>query len=552
MIHRRLAAFILPVAACVAIPANAAPANKASDPAAAARVQSHVEFLADDLLEGRDTGSRGHELAALYVVSQFRALGLKPAGENGSWYQQVPFRRATSVGGPGKITINVNGKPRVLAENEGRVSPSLTEKSRNVSAGLVFVGYGLEDPAMRINDYAGLDVRGKIVVLFRGSPRGLPTDIASHLGVQKAAIARRHGAIGIIEISAKPPSKSDAAAPLGRRANRPVINWVDKQGRLGGETGTPIARVSVSNAVAASLFDGSRLSLKQVRDAAAKSSPRGFALRPTLSFQSQSEWTDFTSPEVVAMLPGADPKLKDEYVVMMGHLDHLGIKADAKPGEDRIYNGALDTAAGVATLIEAARLFVDSKQAPRRSVLFLINTGEEKGLLGADFFASHPTVPIGKIISGVDLDMPVPLYEFTDVVAFGADHSTLVKSVAAAGKQMGITVSPDPMPQESIFTRSDHYSFVEKGVPAILLFTGYANGGKPKWDDFFEKRYHSVSDDLNQKILWEQAARYAEFNYRLTRILTDSDSRPLWYQGNYFGNLFAPAAPRAPVTRAAP
>ena len=245
------------------------------------------------------------------------------------------------------------------------------------------------------------------------------------------------------------------------------------------------------------------------------------------------------------MLPGSDPKLKSEYVAMMGHLDHLGLKKDAKPGEDNVYNGALDNASGVATLIEAARGFVESGKPPRRSVLFVVHTGEEMGLLGADYFASHPTVPIGQIVGGVDLDMPVPLYQFTDVVAFGGDHSTIGAAVAEAGKAMNISVSPDPMPEQAIFTRSDHYRFVERGVPAILLFTGYGNGGKEKFDDFFKNHYHSLSDDTKLPILWDAAARYAEFNYRIARQLADADARPMWYQGNYFGNLFAPGTARA-------
>ncbi len=182
---------------------------------------------------------------------------------------------------------------------------------------------------------------------------------------------------------------------------------------------------------------------------------------------------------------------------------------------------------------------------PRRSVLFIANTGEEKNLLGADYFATHPTVPIQQIVSVVDLDMPLLLYDFTDIVAFGADHSTVARTVAQAAKSMGVSLSVDPMPEQSIFTRSDHYQFVKHGVPAILLFTGYANGGKQHWDKWLPNIYHSPQDDLSQAINWNAGARYAQLNYRISRALADADRRPLWYEGDYFGDTFAPGQPRA-------
>jgi hypothetical protein len=537
---------LLPLAA-FATSAIAVPPMAAGNPAAD-RVRAHVEFLASDLLEGRGTGTRGHEIAASYVASRFDSLGLKPAGENGSWYQWVPFRRATLVEGKTTLAMLDGGKPVALDADAITIRPSLTEKQRKLDAGVVFAGYGLDDSRLRLNDYSGLDVRGKIVVVFRGVPDGLPSDIAAHLSGSKDKAAAAHGALGLIEIPvvAPKPARPGASGPASARGSS-AVDWVDASGKAGGEPQGLRVRLNLKQPAAERLFAGASKSLADVRkQAQAKGArPRGFALRPVIRIDSESAWNDFKSPEVIALLPGTDPALKDQYVAMMGHLDHLGLKKDAKPGEDNVYNGALDNAAGVATLLEAAREFVDSGKAPRRSILFIAHTGEELGLLGADYFAAHPTVPIASIVGGVDLDMPVPLYQFNDVVAFGGDHSTIAAAIAEAGKAMNISVSPDPMPQESIFTRSDHYRFVERGVPAILLFTGYGNGGKDKFEDFFAKRYHQVSDDLSQPILWDAAARYAEFNYRIARQLADADQRPMWYQGNYFGDLFAPKAPRA-------
>jgi hypothetical protein len=536
---------LMPLALVPAI-GFAAPTAATADPSAD-RIRAHVEFLADDLLEGRGTGTRGHEIAASYVASQFRAMGLQPAGDKGGWYQWVPLRRARLVDGKQSITMTVGGKPVAVTEYDLGLRPSLTAKNRKLSAGMVFVGYGLSDKAMKLDDYRGLDARGKIVVALRGTPKGLPTEIAAHLSSTKADIAAAHGAVGFLELGQRrgtqPPAPGDK--PVSLYSKRPAIDWVDASGKSGADTGLQVT-LSASPAMSERLFDGTGRTLAAIRSDAAKGlNPRGMALKPVLAISSESSWEDFKSPEVVGKLPGSDPRFADEHVVLMGHLDHLGVSPNAKPGADAINNGALDNAAGVATMLEAAQKFVSSGKPPRRSVLFIANTGEELGLLGADYFAAHPTVPAASIVGLVDLDMPLLLYPFKDVTAFGAEHSTVAKAVAEAGRSMGISVAPDPMPEESIFVRSDHYRFVTRGVPAILLMTGWANGGEAQWKHFLGKVYHSPADDLSQKIDWTSGSRYAELNYRISRALADEDRRPMWYAGDYFGDAFAPKAPRA-------
>jgi hypothetical protein len=536
--------FLLPLAAASLA---AAPAPSPTDQsAAAARVRGHIEFLADDLLEGRGTGTRGHEIAAAYVASQFRALGLQPAGENGGWYQWVPLRRARLVEGKNSIAMSTGGAFAPVSEFELGLRPSLTEARRDIAAGMVFVGYGISDKGVGIEDYAGLDVRGKIVVMLGGAPSNLPTEIAAHLGADKVRAAAAHGAVGILTIGGRGAARP-GAPKVSLYSKRPAIDWIDKAGKSGDESGSVRVSLTASRAMQERLFAGAAKSLAEVEAVAKKKGgrPRGFALRPRLSIHSESTFEDFKSPEVIARLPGADPRLKAENIVLMGHLDHLGLSTNAKPGADVVNNGALDNAAGVATMLEAAHAFVASGKPPRRSVMFIANTGEELGLLGADYFAAHPTVPAASIVGLVDLDMPLLLYPFRDVIAFGADHSTVATAVADAGRSMGVTVSVDPMPEESIFVRSDHYRFVTRGVPAILLMTGYANGGEKAWKNFLGKVYHTPADDLGQKLDWDAAARYGELNYRISRTLADADQRPLWYRGDYFGDLFAPTAPRA-------
>jgi len=516
----------------------------------ARRVRADVEFLASDLLEGRDTGSRGYAIAADYVASQFRAIGLEPAGEKGGWYQQVPFRRA-SYEKPPRLILKMGS--RIVSLEQGKdaaLRPSVTSKVRRQSAGFVFVGYGLRDQRFGFDDYRGLDVKGKIVVALPGTPSGVPSDVEAHLNTSKDQIAAAAGAIGYVELPRRgAPGQWD---PI-KRGGRPLVDWVDAAGRAGSTPPGLQLELSFSNEWAARLFEGAPRSLVAIRaevNASGKARPRGFALAPVLSVDAENKWEDFTSPEVVGLLKGSDPKLAAEHIVLMGHLDHLGVKPNAKPGEDAIYNGALDNAAGVATMLEAARQFAAQPGRPRRSVLFIANTGEERGLLGADYYATHPTVPAKSIVGLVDLDMPLLLYPFKDVTAFGADHSTIGATVAEAGRSMGISVSPDPMPEEAIFTRSDHYMFVRQGVPAVLLMTGHANGGKAHWTNYLGKIYHSPQDDLSLPIDWNAGARYALLNYRIARAMADAPQRPMWLQGDYFGDLYDPQGPRAPVVAA--
>jgi hypothetical protein len=523
--------------------AAAAPAPQAADVVASQRVRADVEFLASDLLEGRDTGSKGYEIGASYVASQFRAIGLQPGGSNGGWYEQVPFRRAVHPEAP-VASLLMGGKTIELTPaKDFAARPSIVEQTRNLDLPLVFVGHGISDRKLGIDDYAGLDVRGKIAVVLEGAPPGLPSEVSAHLDSSKAITAAANGAAGVIEIA-----QTGQRPGFSRIAyyDRPVVDWIDPTGKTRSQSASVGLVASISPEIASKLFASAGKDFSRINAASKKpGSLHGFDLGARLKLSDKMQWTDFSSPEVIGLLPGTDPALKGQYVVLMGHLDHLGIKTTAKPGEDSIYNGALDNAAGVATMLEAAREFVASGKPPRRSVLFIANTGEEKGLRGADYFAAHPTVPASSIVGLVDLDMPLLLYPFTDVIAFGADHSTVARAVADAASSMGVAVSPDPMPEETIFVRSDHYRFVTRGVPAILLMTGYANGGEPIWKDFLSKTYHKVNDDLTQSILWDQGARYAELNYRISRTLADADQRPLWYEDDYFGDTFAPGQPRA-------
>lgn len=530
------------------------------------RVRADVTFFADDLLGGRDTGSVGHEIATRYVAARFAGLGLVPLGDavNGAgngkgagWLQRITFQKTTRAeGDSGVVLTGPDGKAQTFAQGKDAiVGLSVREPKLDVAAPLVFVGYGIENALLGINDYAGLDVKGKIVVMLSGYPLGLPSEEAAHASATKAEAAQARGAVGIITIATNTSAKVRPWSRSLQYAGGARFNWVDEDGKAHESTPGIRASAQLDDNAAAALFAGSGHTLGQIRSEADKKGarPKGFALKTAARIFGASTSTRVTSPNVVAMIPGRDPALKDQFVVLSGHIDHLGTDAP-KPGEpadkDRIYNGALDNAAGTSTLLEVARVMAeeaaaDPAKAPRRSVIFVVSTGEEKGLLGADYFARHPGIAKGRIVGNVDLDMPLLLYPFTDLVAFGADHSTLGRIVADAARPMGISLAPDPMPAENIFVRSDHYMFVKQGVPAVFLATGYANGGADKWGDFMKNTYHKPGDDLSQPIDWRAGARFAEANWRITSAMANADTPPLWYEGDFFGQTYAPKAPAA-------
>lgn len=528
--------------------AFAAAAQPAEPPFSADRFRAHVAFLSDDLLEGRDTGSRGHEVASRYVANQFASLGLKPGGDAGTWYQRVTFQRTVRISG--SVTVKSAGGEKTYANGDNvLVGISARDLKLDLSAPLVFVGYGIEDKRFKLDDYRGLDVKGKIVVVLSGFPKGLASEEGAHLAAVKAQIAEKHGAIGMLGVDTLQSEKAFPWTMVMQYSRDPEFSWVDDKGVPFSEAPGIRGSAYLNGPVAETVFAGSGHTLADIRKEADRMlvSPRGFALKTSARIQAESTAERISSPNVVAILPGSDPELAAQYVVLSGHLDHLGIK-DVDTGTDDgdyIYNGVLDNAAGAATLIEVAHAAVNASSKPRRSIIFLASTAEERGLLGADYYARHPTVPISRIVGNVDVDLPLLLYSFTDVVAFGADHCSLGRQVADAVAPMNLKLSPDPWPEQGIFTRSDHYMFVKQGVPAVFLVTGTANGGSEAWAGFLEKTYHSPKDDMNQSIDWEAGARFVEANYRVTRAIADADTPPLWNLGDYFGDTFAPSAPRA-------
>ncbi len=506
-------------------------------------VRAHVTFLADDLLEGRDTGSRGFDIAANYVASQFTMMGLKPAAPDGTFFQKLTVREARLDGAP-RLTLTFAGKDTVLSDTaQVLVRPSLGDKAVTLDAPMVFAGFGFDRPDLGFDDYKGLDVKGKIAVVLTGFPKGMPSELGAHLNSDKAVMAMKRGAIAVISV---PTNEDTARRPWDKRvaiSDGPAKGWVDADGKTFSRASDIKAAITLNPAAAAPLFAAAKKPLAKILAEADKKGgrPKGFVLPGKASLTLVSTWKDVISENVVAMLPGSDPKLAGEFVGMTAHLDHIGIHGK---GEDTLHNGAMDNASGVATMLEVAKAV--AKDRPRRSVLFAALTGEEGGLIGSDYLARHP-VAKSDLVAVVNFDMPVLTYKFSDVVAFGAENSTMGPIVAEAAKKAGITMSPDPMPEEGLFTRSDHYRFVQQGVPAVFMMTGFAGEGEKSFRDFLKTHYHQPSDDLKLPFNWEAGALFAKVNYFTVLGLANGDERPKWYADSFFGKEFAPGAAKAAV-----
>jgi hypothetical protein len=509
------------------------------------RLQAHVAFLADDLLRGRQPGTEGYDIAANYVASQFRQMGLVPAGTGGSFFQLVPLRRAWRDEGSATLEWLRDGQTRSFDfVDEFYRGPDLVHVESEVQAGMVFAGYGIEAPPLGYNDYDGLEVAGKVVVVLLGQPLDFPSEEGAHFSsgreVMKNAASR--GAIGIIMIHTPRTERRFAWGRVASLVGMPSMGWLDQDGKVFGAFEQIRGGAMIRSDAAAVLFEGAQLPLAALlaKDEAGEALP-GFALPGEIRMRQSSRHESISSPNVAAYLPGSDPLLNGEFLVYTAHLDHIG-ELHGEGHADAINNGALDNASGVSVMLETARLFTE-RETPRRSVLFLAVTSEEKGLVGSEYFAQNPTIPREQLVGVVNLDMPVLLYDFGDVIAFGAEHSTIGDAVQKAADQAGVALTPDPFPEQNIFVRSDHYRFVQQGIPAVFLVTGTTSmdgqtNTQAIYEGFLKDHYHRPSDDIALPINYAAAARFTRINYGIGEIITNQLERPRWREGDFFGTTF--------------
>ena len=492
---------------------------------------SHVQFLADDKLEGRDVGTPGFEKAAAYMADQFRAAGLQPAGVDG-YRQPMDFNVVRIDESRCSLDLLRDGKAEPVKLGDDATLGVNSHATENVEASAVFAGYGLTVPELNYDDLAGLDVKGKIVIFVTGGPAEMSGPIKAHYqsGEERRRALLKAGAIGTVTI----PNPKSAEVPWSRVAAsrfQPRMELRDP-----GHDVPPPLQVSIlfNPARAEMLFAGSGHTFVEILAAlnADKPLPR-FPLAVKIHARVGMTRSEAKSENVVGVLPGSDPALKNEYVVVSAHLDHLGIGEPVNG--DRIYNGAMDDASGDASLIEIARAMKESGAKPRRSILFLSVTGEEKGELGSQFFAAHPTVS-GPIIADINMDMYLPLFPLKYLEVQGLGESSLGDDVRLVAEQADVQVQADKEPEHNRFIRSDQYSFIKKGIPSLAFKFGYIPGTREEkiFKAWYTERYHGPADDVNQPV---DAAAAAQFNAILEKLVlrvADSDRRPEWKADSFF------------------
>jgi len=518
------------------------PVTAALEQVRPADIKSHIAYLADDRLQGRKAGTPGYQMAVDYVTQQLKILGVQPAGEGGTYIQKVRLRRAFLKPDATFAARDAQGTILPLTAGQDYVlypSPELPATSIS-NAPLAFAGFGISAPELGYDDYAGLDVKGKVVMIVRGAPRTFVSTVASasqDLAVLlKTAIG--HGAVGLIVASthAAPPASVKAGTYSVLGANGKVA---------ASRTFAPGSQQQFYGAVSAAtlqkFLQTAALDTTAVFAAIRSGKPASAVLKTTLTASAQSTYQDIESYNVVGKFTGSDAKLRSEYVVHSAHLDHLGITAPVKG--DSINNGAHDNASGVSCVLEIAKIYSKLKEKPKRSMLFVFMTGEELGLLGSTAFAANPTVPKASIVADINMDMPTLIAPLLSVVALGAPHSTLIEPVKKACAYMAIDLENDPEPEQNRFIRSDQYSFVTAGIPALHIKYGNktADGRNNLSEDVQKWRavtYHKPQDDINGRFDFEAGRKYVQLCFLIGYQVAQDPQRPEWNKGDFFGTRY--------------
>jgi Zn-dependent M28 family amino/carboxypeptidase len=500
---------------------------------------NYVKILAADDMEGRETGSPGLRKAQEFVVEQLKRARLEPVGSS-SYYQPVRFESRQIVEKESSLALVHNGQVEPLALGEDAIFSTRVDFASALDAPLVFAGYGLTIPELGHDDLSGLDLRDKVVVIFGGAPADIPGALASHYqsAGERWKALRKAGAVGVITILN--PAAMDI--PWSRiSANRAHPSMALKGTEFDETSGEKLA-VVFNPEKAQKLFEGSGHTLQEMLDLVKdrKPLPR-FPLVPTIRAKASVNKKMVDSANLVAELPGSDPKLRNEYVVLSAHLDHLGIGEPING--DRIYNGAMDNASGSAVLLDLIASLKKSPKKPQRSLLFVFVTGEEKGLLGSRYFTTHPTVKPGSMIANINIDMFLPIVPLKVLTVYGLAESDMGDMARDVAQSLGVQVQADPEPQRNAFIRSDQYNFIRHGVPALAMGVGFEKGSPQQeiFKTWRTQRYHAPSDDLDQPVDLAAAGKYEDIIRALMVRLADNPGRPQWKPDSFF-RRYAPMA----------
>jgi Zn-dependent M28 family amino/carboxypeptidase len=552
--HIKVGFFATAMVACISItlsaqhtsPASAydpgirpvTPASLEAEKAAEDVWFSHLSVLASDDLKGRETGTPDFIRAADYVETQFKAIGLIPAGTDG-YRQQVGLRSASvDLDHSSLELVQADGHALTLKiGTEATLSPNI-EGAVSVEAPVVFAGHGLVVPSLGIDDLKGLDLHGKVAVIFGGAPAAVHGPLKAYFRTTaiRWQTLKAAGAVGVITIPE--PRPTQAGAPRGGNgygAGRPIDQLADpalnplEEARL---------NATIHAASAGSLFAGSSHTLDELQAFAKDNQPLPtFTLPVTVRAKTTTLVnSSYQAPNVVGLLRGSDPRLKNEYLLLSAHLDHLGV---GRPVDgDSIYNGAMDNAAGIASLIETAKALAKGKH-PRRSIVFLAFTGEEEGELGSQFYAHYPTMPRPQIIADLNMDMYLPLFPLHFLEVQGLGESTLGNDARAAAQLNDIEVQFDKQPDENRFIRSDQASFVKYGIPALAFKFGWLpdTPEQKTFNDWIHNRYHHPSDDLNQPIDRQAAVHFDQVLLTIVVRVANASEKPSWYPESFFSTI---------------
>jgi len=501
-------------------------------------IRWHVRYLSHDLLEGRGTGQRGGDIAAEYMATQFAEYGLKPAGDHGTYMQKVPLVGVTTLPETQFSLVPKQGEAMNLKPLDEYVAYDQTQQPQSdVDADIVFVGYGIEAPEYNWDDYKGMDVRGKVLLMLVNEPQSddpkfFKGKALTYYGrwTYKYEEAARKGAVGVMLIHQ--PLMASYPWEVVRNSNSGEKSFLKVQG--------PALKVAswIHYDVARRLATASGMNLEKMMQDAESRDFHPVNLGAKLKAHMVSKIRNFESNNVLAILPGSDRKVADEAIIYTAHYDHFGIRPDM-PG-DNIFNGAQDNATGCGILLELARAFGAAAARPRRSIIFAAVTAEEQGLLGSEYLGKHPPVPVGKISLDLNYDDVKPLGAPEEVEVSGAERTTFYPAVEAMAKEFRLAIRPDARPQAGQFYRSDHFSFARVGVPAFSINEGMKFKGHPEsWgieqeQEYVEKHYHQPSDEYHPEMDFTGDSAMARFGFALGWDAASLPNLIDWQKGDEF------------------
>jgi hypothetical protein len=487
------------------------------------QIRSRIIYLADDKLKGRLPGTEGYQMAVDFVINELKAIGIKPKGDNG-YIQEVILRKG--IIDTTQSIMKLDGNALRYGKDYSLV-PDLNKSSEAMEAEAVFAGYGIIAPHLKHNDYSNITVKGKIVIIMDGVPQNFPASERAHfnLVVSKCEAAIKQGAVGVVVLVSGNEAR---IATLGKTSMDGITGYVNPDKKAFSSRTNVFDNLKFLSYARYSLFS----------DLIKDKTPQ--PLKVKIAVKSSTETSEIKSENIVGVVEGKDPQLKNEYVVHTAHLDHVGVGTPIRG--DSIYNGAHDNASGTSCLLEITKLYTKARL--KRSVLIVFVTSEEKGLLGSGYFASNPTVPKNDIVADINTDMPTLIAPLLSIEPLGASHSSLIDQVNKAAAYLNLEVMEDHIPEQVRFVRSDQYSFIRQGIPALHVKYGLKTNDpsidlRKKIDEWTEANYHKPSDEFSDGAFdFDAAITYVRLNFLIGWQVANQTKRPTWNKGDFFGETF--------------